>query len=122
MTTGKPDLCDMIIEALEELGHEYQEYGSKRDKDATWQGITETLQFKVSGSNYTDYFYSIEVQRSANKAKFLLGTFPELDFHSKSSIMFLNVIALQMPTLIALRDIGEKLEAVLTPTLGFKGT
>lgn len=112
MTIGNEEasLSDVIIEALKEIGHEYDEYGSSR---RTYD--PEKLSFKVEGSSYTSYSYQIEVDRIKNTAKLSIGTFPEFDFHRPDSIILFKAAVIQVPTLLVLRDVGDLISNMVIP-------
>ena len=103
-------LSDVIIEALKEIGHEYEEHGSSR---RTYD--PEKLSFKVTGYSYTNYTYQIEVDRIKNTAKLSVGTFPEFDFHRPDSITLFKAAVMQVPMLLTLRDVGDLITNLTIP-------
>ena len=112
MTIGNEEeasLSDVIIEALKEIGHEYEERGSER-----YSYGNEKLAFKVEGYSYHNYNYQVEVDRTKNTAKLSIGTFPEFDFHRPDSITLFKAAVIQVPTLLVLRDIGDMISNLTT--------
>jgi hypothetical protein len=113
MTIGNEgaSLSDVIIEALKEIGHEYEDYGSERNLGYG----PEKLKFKVTGYSYVHYNYHIEVDRTKNTAKLSVGTFPEFDFHKPDSITLFKAAMMQVPTLLVLRDVGDMISNLVIP-------
>jgi len=98
--TGKMNLNDMVMEMLQSLGHKRDDYMSPS---------SDKIHFKIQGAGYKTYNYYVMLNSAKNTARFSVGTFPDFDFHDPGSVTLFKCAALQLPTLIALRDISEQL-------------